>query len=124
MTEEYEECDCCKVGPEELPPRLTYYVSPEAPIMFQELHELICHGGNGSLFLAFEMGSIRLNISDPANYVEVNRSYVKVYNNESGEVSIIKIDKMIGFIFEPEEILEEDLEESIEAFNEAMDLEQ
>lgn len=109
---EEKECEYCEVEKkcEELPERMGYYIDPEAPIMFQELHEIINHLREGMLFLAFEMGSIKLDISVPATWLEVNRTYMKVINAENGEMSIIRADKITGFIYEPpkKEMPEED----------------
>ena len=106
-------CECCKAE-EDIEEKMGYWIDPEAPIMYNEIHEMINHYPPGTLFIAFEMGSIRLDIQDPHNWLEVNRTYLKAYNHENGETAIMKIEKIMGFIYEPlPEPMSEDLEEEL-----------
>lgn len=111
-SEEFEEtCDC--KSEMDTTPVVPYWISDEAPVIFREIHDMI-HQGKGNLFIAFEMGSIRLDLENTSNYIEVNRTYIKIYNDETGETSVIRNDKITGFIYEPEpELNFEDLKEAI-----------
>lgn len=100
---------------EDHPPKLGFYISDEAPVMFRVLYSLL-DPNEGTLFIAFEMGSIRLDISNPNNWIEVNRTHILVYNDISHETSVIRIDKVTGFIYEPPidtDSLEEELKEEL-----------
>lgn len=102
-------------------PKLRYFISDEAPLMFRVLHNL-CDNDEGTLFIAFEMGSIRLDISNPNNWIEVNRTYMLVYNDINHETSVLRTDKITGFIYEPptEEV---DLESLEKELREELDIE-
>jgi len=102
-----EKCAC-----EDEVPKMGFYVAdPEIPVMFQELHEIMFHD-SGRLLVVFEMGSITLDISNPKNWLEINRTYVKIYNDDTEETTIIRMEKVTGLIYEPlMELHPEDVED-------------
>ena len=54
----------------------------------------------GSLYIFFDMGSIRLDIEDPNNHILFYCDYTSVFNHENGETTLIKNDVIKGFVFE------------------------
>lgn len=94
--------DCkCKCEPVEMPPKMNVYIEQGIPNpMFQVAFHRILDDSNGYVYVVFKMGSVQLDMDNPKNYLDFNRDYVEIYNDETGETTMIKIDEITGFVFE------------------------
>ena len=86
-------------------PKMCLFVDIErVPRIFKRVLEIVKDESKGYLFVAFHMGSVRLDISNVNNILEISDDYIEIFNAENGETSLIKTDEVTGFIFEPDHV--------------------
>lgn len=111
-----ENCECCK-STKDLEEIRMYFIfedeySYHEKHMFRKVQEQIEIETPQLLYVFFDMGSVILNTGNPSNHIIVYPEYVEIYNSESMETTVIREDKINGFVFEPikdqhtEEVLE------------------
>ena len=83
--------------------RINFYIDYSAPEMCRVAEEHLSMRTAGNIFIIFGMGSVNLDISNPENWLSITRDYVEVYNAENGELTLINVNEITGFIFEPED---------------------
>ena len=87
----------------EVEPKMCIFVDTErVPRIFTRVLEIVKDESKGYLFVAFHMGSVRLDISNVNNILEISDDYIEIFNAENGETSLLKTDEVTGFIFEPD----------------------
>ena len=82
-------------------PKLNSYIEYSASEMCRAMAEQLEFVNEGSLFIIFGMGSIRLSIDNPDNFLSITRDYIEIFNAENKELTFIKMDDLTGFVFEP-----------------------
>lgn len=82
--------------------------------LFNAAINFIRNAPKGFVYVVFGMGSVKLDISNPQNALEVNKDYVEIFNAENGEVTMLKTTEITGFVFEPKITELEDIEEDID----------
>ena len=81
--------------------KLNLFIDYSAPEMCRRVAEQLEYVNEGSIFIIFGMGSIRLSIDNPENFLTINRDYIEVYNDVNRELTFIKIEDLTGFVIEP-----------------------
>ena len=100
--ETYDELELVEKCAEEPVPKMNYFIDYTVSEMCRALDEQLSYRDTGSIFIIFKMGSIRLNIANPENWLSITRDYIEIHNDENGELTFIKIDDLTGFVLEPE----------------------
>ena len=108
---EDEKCECI-TKMEDMPPKMKIYAEQGIPLMVQEAIDMVRDTPDGYFYIAFSMGSVKLDIQNEGNLVEFNRDYATIFNDENGEISIIKLSEISAFVIEPF-INREETEEAI-----------
>ena len=81
--------------------------------MFREVQERINFESDPHLlYVFFDMGSVVLDILNPANYVMVYHDFIEVFNANKLEHTWIKSSEIKGFVLEPN--MTEEMEEAID----------
>ena len=84
-------------------PKMCVYVDTQrVPRMFRRVLSILHDEHYGSIFIAFAMGSIRLDITNENNVLEIEDDYIEIFNADNQELTLIKTSEVTGFIFEPE----------------------
>lgn len=110
MTNEFE----MKTEPEEQTPMMDIFYSPgvfNKNEMVTRVQSEVEKYINGYIYIFFEMGSVKLDIDDPKNYIYFHREFVEIFNNSNGETTFIQSMAVKGFVFENKPVTIEDLEE-------------
>ena len=109
---EDENCECIAKSMEDMPPKMKIYAEQGIPLMVHEAIQMVHDTPDGYFYIAFSMGSVKLDIQNEENLVEFNRDYATIFNDENGEISIIKLSEISAFVIEPF-INREETEEAI-----------
>ena len=88
-------------APEEIPKMSVYMDEYNVPEMFRAAFHTIRDAKDGFVYVVFGMGSVKLDISNPQNAIDFNSTYVEIFNAENLEITMLKISKVDGFVFEP-----------------------
>jgi len=81
--------------------------------LISRLAEKIPQYRGGYMYLFFDMGSVKLDIDDPINWVKFHEDFIEIFNNENGETTLLKSSELKGFVFENKPVELEDLKEDL-----------
>ena len=81
--------------------KLNLFIDYSAPEICRRVAEQLEYVNDGSIFIIFGMGSIRLSIDNPDNFLTITRDYIEVFNDVNQELTFIKIEDLTGFVIEP-----------------------
>ena len=72
-------------------PKMCVYVDTQrVPRMFRRVLSILHDEHYGSIFIAFAMGSIRLDITNENNVLEIEDDYIEIFNADNQELTLIK----------------------------------